>query len=372
MLAAVAAAILASAVGCSTPASSGPSSAGSQSAASSAAQQQVRAEVQQLLQRPTSIGVTGSPGPVPKGKLIAYVACGAPTCLQISSYAAAAAKALGWNYRFINAGSGTDLAQVKEAYDEAIRIHANAVLGSGFPRSIYNSEIAQLKAANVPVIEWATTDQPGNGLTAVMDGTAASAEYGKEMADFILSRNPWTSATSTLYVTISVYPTDGIIGTGLQQELRAKCPACKYAELDVPASSIGEDLPSRVVAYLQAHPSVNNLAFAFNDITLGVPAALRAAGLAGRINTSVVKDTDPTVDSYIASGGLTAEISDPWQINVWRSFDLLIRLWNGKPITPDTDAATLPQWIVTKANLPSATTNFPPVANYETQFEKLW
>jgi hypothetical protein len=56
---------------------------------------------------------------------------------------------------------------------------------------------------------------------------------------------------------------------------------------------------------------------------------------------------------------------------MWRSVDYLARLWSGSAVSANT-SAPLPMWYVTKENLPSTTENFPYVADYQAEYEKLW
>ncbi len=124
---------------------------------------------EELEERPTSVGIKTPVGkPIPKGKTIDFIQCGVPACKTEGELFESAAGELGWTIKSINAGTTPE--EIKAAYDQAIKDEPDAVLGSGYPRSLFEPEIAELKAKNIPVIEFFVEEEAGNGITAVIGG----------------------------------------------------------------------------------------------------------------------------------------------------------------------------------------------------------
>jgi len=324
--------------------------------------------VKKLEQRPTSIGITDPiKGKIPSGKTVAFIQCGSPICADMGSILANGASKLGWKVDRINAGLTAET--IKAAWGQAVDSKPDAVITSGTPRSLFEPELAQLKAAGTPVIDMTTADTAGNGLTEVYGGPDQYTGQGKNMADYMLANGG--KGVKELSVTISAYPNITDVATGLADELKAQCSSCTSASLDVPASSIGSDLPSRITSYLSAHPDINWVYVGFSDMVTGLPAALNSAGL-GKVKI-VTLSTNPTIATYMKNGQnlVMATGFDTTEI-MWRSLDYLARVWTNSSTTQNTDPATLPAWFVTKDNLPSTTENFPYIADYQAQYLKLW
>jgi len=53
------------------------------------------------------------------------------------------------------------------------------------------------------------------------------------------------------------------------------------ATLTISSASVGNQVPTQVVSYLQAHPNVKYVAFPTDDYLAGVPQALSTAGVSG-------------------------------------------------------------------------------------------
>jgi ribose transport system substrate-binding protein len=148
------------------------------------------------------------------------------------------------------------------------------------------------------------------------------------------------------------------------------CSSCKLDTLDVPVTAIGKDVPDRIVSYLRAHPDINYVAYSLGALNVGVPAALRQAGLANKVKI-IVDVGDAENYQYIASGQTQAatafsNVESPW---VW--VDALARKFTGQSIAVDRQAK-MPLMLITKANLISTSNEFPMVADYQQQWKQLW
>jgi ribose transport system substrate-binding protein len=348
-----------------TAASSGSATTASSSGTSSGSNQ---ANVQQWLQRPTSINISDKvTGSIPKGKTIDWLQCSVPACVALTAPLQEAVSTVGWTLRVVDAGVTPE--SIKAAWDKAVQDKPDAVIASGFSRSIFEPELAQLKSLNIPVIDMTTADPPGNGLTAVFDYGPDYLASGQRLADYAISQVG--TNVNAVMVTSSAFANLGFVAQGFQQELQSKCPSCKVDSFQVPATSIGADLPTRIASYFTAHPAVNLAYIGYDDMVLGVPAAMSSAGISGKVKLVTI-DNEPATQAYMKNGqGLVASDGFPGPEIMWREVDFLIRTFNNESTAPDT-AHNLPVWLLTGANVPSTTSSFPLVADYQAQYKALW
>lgn len=355
-------------VGCSKS-SSGSSDTGSST--TSSAYPALAKYIASLETRPTSIGITQPIGKtIPKNKTIDLIECGSPACVVDADALKQAAGTLGWKVDGINAGVTAE--SIQAAWQQAVQNHPDAVVTSGYTRALFNPQLAQLKAAGIPVIDLTTADPPGNGLSAVFGYGPQWVTQGKILADYMLA-NSGGKTINELSVTVSAYANITMIANGVGHELKANCPGCTTATLDVPVTSIGSDLPSRIASYLSSHPNINWVYVGFADMMSGVPSELNASGLTGVHLVTIDKTT--ASEEYMGNGQLDMSAGFDVSEMMWRGVDYLARLWTGESTTQDTNVNGLPLWVLTKANQPTAdhtTGYFPYVANYETLYKALW
>lgn len=356
----------------STPSTGAASSQSTSSAATSSAYPKLASYINSLETRPVSLGITQPVGAtIPKGKTIAYIQCGSPACVVNGDVLQQAASALNWKVTRINAGLTAQT--IQSAWQQAVVDHPDAVVTSGFSRALFNPQLAQLKAANIPVIDLTTADPPGNGLSAVYGYGPQWSTQGKILADYMLV-NSGGKPINVLSVTSSAYQNLTMIGNAVTSEIKANCASCTAATLDVPVTSIGTDLPSRITSYLSAHPNVNWVYVGFADMLSGVPASLSSAGLS---NVKIVTIDRTTATEEYLKNGQSLVMTAGFDVGemMWRSVDYLARVWTGKSTAQDTAVNGLPLWVQTNANQPAGdptTGYYPYVANYPELYKQLW
>jgi ribose transport system substrate-binding protein len=348
--------------------SSGTNSSGASNAGSSSGNSQLQHVVQATLKRPTSIGITTPVGkPIPKNKTVAALFCSIPSCTTLNTYAQQAAAALGWKLVKINIGLTPE--SVKAGWDQAVALHPDAVISAGFPPSLYSSELKTLVSEHVPVLEGSIAEniQPNDGLTGVFDGNQANQAAGKLQAQWVI--NKWGTKANTLSIGVPTFATITTVVTSFQNEYKHLCATCKLGSINLSATDIGTPaVASAVTAYLQQHPGVNVIESSDSDVAIGLPSALQSAGQNPDI---VLLDTSPTVSSYIAKGQVTVTTGVDWPTIIWQMFDTFARIFTNQSTQPDMTAGQ-PQWLITKDNIPPTTSYFPLVADYQSQFKKLW
>jgi ribose transport system substrate-binding protein len=322
-------------------------------------------------QRPTSIGITTPVGKtIPKGKVIDFIQCGVPACVVEGDILESATNLLGWKLVRINAGTSPQ--QIADAYQQAVTNKPNAVIGSGFARALFASEVTKLSSMHIPVLEAFVGDSTGDGLTGVVGGPVNNSIQGKEVADYILANTTSKSATIGAVVP-SGFPNMVQENSSFDAEIQKQCPKCTVKLLTVPVTSIGTDLTTRISSFLTANPNISYLWDGYDDMVTGLPTALKGSGITS-VKVATISMNGTVAADIGQNDYVTTAIGTSFPEVYWREIDLLARYFTGVSYSVDLNDATLPFWTITSSDLPSdaSSVTFANVVSYKSQFEKLW
>jgi ABC-type sugar transport system substrate-binding protein len=359
------AALLAS--GCGS--SSGGSSSGSSAAQGSAGPglDQARTLAQKVTARPTSIGAAKPIGkPVPTGKKVVFISCGVAACEAQGSIIKQGAADLGWTASMIGTDGSPE--QLQNAFESALRQGADAVILNAVNRASVAKQIQEAKQKGVAFVTSASVEKPGDGILANIADTGNSGRIGQSLAAQIVADS--NGKADTLYVNISAFQILQALGQQFQSSYKQFCPGCKDESIDIPLTSLGKDAPDRIVSYLRAHPGVNYLVLSVsNALGSGLPAALRAAGLADKVKIVGQSGDSQTFQDLQAKSFNSVVPYDYYSVD-YLMLDALARHFAGAPV----HESAPPLWIVTPQNMPAEATKglFPVVASYRDEFKKIW
>lgn len=322
--------------------------------------------------RPTAITVTDhyTAALPPVDGTVYWVQCGVPACAVLGDYVEEAATAAGWGFSRISGGSTPE--SIKNAWVQAVNATPPpvAVIGSGYPRETFASELEQLEAMGIPAINISTNDVAGGGLVASLgSGEIRNVVVGKNQAAWTVVDGEGHPNTAFVYT--PSYPSQPPLVQAFEDTYKDLCPSCEFTRFEVGIESIGTDLPQKVAAFLQQNPQVDHLAIGFGNMVNGLPTALDEAGMQGRVR--IVTDTpDPVTATYMKDGQYVfAATAYPDREFAWQAIDVALRYNAGLDYDQSANAAP-PQWVITPETLPSATETFPLVADYQEQFKALW
>ncbi|GAA4543248.1 sugar ABC transporter substrate-binding protein [Streptomyces collinus] len=325
-----------------------------------------RAALAKYSERPATISVTEPVGKaIPQGKKIDFILCGVQSCKDLAGFFTEAAEELGWQVKQI-ATQGTP-ESVQAAYEQAVRDKPDAVVASGFPRAVYAKQLAQLKAAGIPVIQSNADDVTGEGVSLLKNGPKDVGVQGEMLASWVVSNSG--AKADTVYFDLPAYTILKPVKDSFAAKYKEWCDGCALDNVDVPITAVGKDMPDRVVSYLRSHPKVTHVVFSLGLLNVGVPAALKTAGITGK--RIVVNVGDAQNYQYIEGGLTDGAMALNSHETAWLQADALARHFTGGTMAVDQKAA-LPNMLVTKDNLPSADGDFPIVEDYEKQFKALW
>lgn len=313
---------------------------------------------------PSLLPIKKTSKPIPEGKYIVYIHCGVPACSIIADAIKRAADVLRWKYETI-ATNGT-VESVANAWATAVRKKPNAVFSSGYDRAIYEKSLQQLKKMGIGVFNYATLDKPGNGITHMSgDGPAVGIEGTVQAAHIIATLK---DKANTVWVDLPSFTILQGTGKAFKRDYAKWCPSCPLDVLDLPITALGKDANDRVVSYLRSHPDVNWVAYSYDGASVGLPAALKAAGLDKKVRFSGSSPSSENL-GYVLAGQEAAVVQQP-HYELWASMvDAAARWMTGQPYSK---AIPMERFIVTKANVPSGTKVNPVVPDLYGKLAVLW
>lgn len=320
---------------------------------------------------PTEIQVSAElPKAPPTGKKVIFLQCELPACERYVPGVKDAAEALGWSAKievFKNANPGAGLQQAVIQKPDYIAI-------TGIPPVALKPQLAAAAKAGIPVISCATPDKPAAGGYAVQCGGSleTDADYlGRWMI------NDSGGKANVVAVTIPQFPVLNTETDWFKSNFKSKCSGCSFDQLDVTVQDVGGGaVPQKLVAYLQSHPDVNYVYFTFNDLTRGVPAVLKTAGLTDKVKL-VGAAGDASIMKEIGSSQAAWTIA-PNVYSAWVMFDAMARLSVGEDLAGDyaDKVYTSPTWVVDSAESakllePTGFDWYGP-EGFQDQFRALW
>jgi ABC-type sugar transport system substrate-binding protein len=367
LLAVVAVALLAAACSSSSTGSSSSGSSGSSlSSADKAGLAQAEAFLAKAETRPTQITSTVKiTKPIPKGKTVYFITCGAtPECTQEGPIVQQADNLLGWKTVILN-NDGTPQ-QWKSDFNEVVQAKPAAVLYAAIPQSTFASEVPAMKANGTFIAGCCVTDAADSttGIGYAIDVPSQVGPIGGAQAAFVAADSKDTA--NSLIVNL---PSLQILNTGVadyKSGMSTYCPTCKVSELDIALANIANG-PATIASYLRSHPSINYVVAATDGLTIGLPAALKQAGLT---DVKIVgQGATPTNLQYLHSGEQSVDVAFPYYEALWAMVTAAAQNAAGEAVTP---AVAPPLWVLTPSNAPDTSAAFPVVADYKSQYEALW
>jgi ribose transport system substrate-binding protein len=327
--------------------------------------EQAKVALKAALKKPTRLGFPQHTKPIPTGKSVVYIHCGVPACSILAEGASKAAKVLGWKYTTLSTDGTPE--SVLNAWKTAVRMKVDAVLSSGYDRVLFEKELQQLKQRNVAVVNYATLDKAGNGITLVIGGREDIKPEGIQMAAKVTVDT--AGKANVLLVDLPSFTILQPVGQVFKQKMAQWCPGCPVATMAMPVTALGKDAPDRVVSYLRSHPKVNYVVYSYDGVSVGLPAALKAVGLEKKVKFVGASGTVENL-GYIQRGEQAATVSQGYYEVMAIMMDAAARHINGESVKPD--QLPVPYFLVTKQTLTNATGFGPVVPDLYGKLKKIW
>jgi ribose transport system substrate-binding protein len=307
--------------------------------------------------------------PLPHGAKFVYLSCSSPVCGLLGQLYEPAVKAIGGTMTIINGGNTASSNQAAAA--SALALHPSAVLLAATTPSLFGNSLNKLEAAGVKVVGGWISDPQAHGITYSVGGPSNQSHAGALMADWVITHNG-AKANVVFYSTPELGYSPAL-QQGFQQEMAKQCTTCKVRIAQLSLATFGTTAPSTILHDLQAHSGTTTAVFASMDATIGLPAALKTAGL----SVTTFGFSPESELPQIASGQLTGGLGFDLPVQAWTVVDAAARLVLGEKVPPQ--EANVPLEVLGKQQIISYPTKQWPLTHgwtgypsFPARFVKLW
>ncbi len=355
------------AAGGATTAASATTAAGATTTSGATGAALAKQIVDQYLQRPTSIDLNTPIGkPIPTGKSIYFISCGAEYCAAEPDVIKQATDLLGWKLTALTTDGSAQ--QIQNAWEQVVRAKPDGVIYTATPRSQIEQYISQLAANGTAIASCCITDKPENGIIWTTSTPEQQGALGQPMAAWVVNdaATNGNSKPGVVYVDLPDFPILSALATSFQQNLKDLCPDCPYNKLPIGLSGL-QTANDNIVSFLRSHPDTKYVITSTDSPFVGLPAALKAAGL----NDVKIFGEGPGYANLknISTGEQAGSMAFAVYEIMFGAVDAIARKLAGVPVVPGFPP---PNWILNKDNLPSTTKFFPVVENSLDLFKQLW
>ena len=331
---------------------------------------QAKAIVAKYSKEQPALRIPALPKAAPK-KTIAWVYCTLPTCQ--AGAAQRAFTALGWNFKLVAWNEAQAPASFLQAFDNALAMNPKPdFIGVPqlFPASVDATQLAQAKAEGIPVIDVTSTTGVGGPVIACMSCAPSLVETARlQVATALADAGHKTSIVYGYDPTLLVFAQEFL--PAAEAEVKELSPQSTFSTLQLSLAAPPSQNTSAVVNYLQRNPGVKYVLLAASELGAGLPQALSAAGLSGKVKF-ITQAPQPTDLQEIKDGQEFASVGADDAVSMWRAANALA--WYAITGHIPHDLIEPAGWheIVTKATVAQAAAQSVQPQNYQAIFKRAW
>lgn len=328
-----------------------------------------QAKFEELLKPPTDVWVPEEPlSESMKGKTFYFVyIAGLPSLESLLKHTTAANDSVGATTVPLTFTPGTD--ELVSRLQQALEARPDGVYIAGAPSSTITAQIAAFEDAGIPVVSEAARDKDDPNLgfagydwayTMCENNAAAVIADSEGTANVLYANFPEVSGIS-----------NGC-SDGFTSYMEENCPSCTYETKDFRlADQIANKNPAIVTGLMQARPRTKYIVWQGANSIVGVPQALKAAGITDVTQLSFAGDQKTWSD--IRDGGQLGDLATDLRYIGYRAADAMYRTVAGDDVT-ESGKDELPTQFLTRdtAPDPTTTTEWTLPVEYVDAFEQSW
>lgn len=305
-----------------------------------------------------------------QGKEIAFVAqtLTNPGVAGVAKGVQEAAAKIGWTVRVLD-GQG-DQAGIQNAFGQALALNPAGIVIGGFDPKTTSSQLAQAKAAGIPVIGWHAVGDPGPSTDPELftNVTTKVDDVAKISAQYIIAKSNGTAG-------VVVFTDDSIpFAAGKAKTIEADLAECTSVKVldksNIPIPDAGTRTPQEFSSLASRLGDEWTYSVAINDLYFDNAATpLRAAGKQGGgapYNVGAGDGSEAAFQRIAAKQFQAATIPEPLNQEGWQIVDEFNRAFAGQP-----DSGYVPAVHITDADNVGSTTSWDP-AGYREAYATLW
>jgi ribose transport system substrate-binding protein len=316
--------------------------------------------------QPSPFPVTESLKEVPKGATIAYMDCGTGICGLFWELLQGASQTMGVKMTRIKAGSAANT--VTAAFDSVVAQKPDAVIVTAINVELWSKQLKELQEADIPVVTTGITDTEEYGIESPQASNASSELAGHLMANYVVAK--MSPEANIVMYEVPELPFSVITAEAFAEELGKVCPECSVRTVPIPVATTGNTAPSTIVSDLQANPETTIAAFSSDETELGLPAALKAAGI--EVETLGYSPAPPNLQ-YVKEGTETAVLAFDLPVLTWTLIDQAAREITGQELTgPQAEGIPVNQFLTQEDIVFDPAKGWTGYPDFAERFAKLW
>jgi len=263
--------------------------------------------------------------PLPAGTKFGFMECDDGQCAQFAQILQQAVKLLGAQLTIVKAEQAASSEQ--SAMSSIIAQKPAGVIVAGVAPDAIQPQLNELGKLHIPVVSVGLVDASRYGIAFDPGANPVyNLDDGYAEAAWVVVHQP---APNVVFYYTPEVPFSAYVEKGFDSEMKTLCPSCTVRNVDLPIADYETTAPSLVVNDLQAHPDTNAAIFALAEAEVGLPSALKTAGL----HTTVTgTGPPPAVWDYIKSGKITSGITTDSRLPLYLDLDVLARLVTHEPL----------------------------------------
>jgi ABC-type sugar transport system substrate-binding protein len=313
------------------------------------------------------LGPTQSP-PVPQGKSIAFVSCGAVICNETVQAGARIARGIGFKTHLVNINGKADIQNINQAMSSAIALHPSAIVGMCITATQVADKLEQARKAGIVTVS--TCDPTPTGGNGQFD---AAADYANGVSTELLGWGIVADSggkADVVAIKDEGYPAV-IRKIGNLVRVVQGCSSCKVktATWQVTDAADSAKAANIITGIINGNPKMNTLVMPYS---VGMPSAVQAVASSGRDIRIYADDLDAVNLQTLRAGSLAMVSSVDPQLAMYQAIDQVIRGLAKAPYVKPTQLPYLAH-LYTKANAPASGVGaFQKVFDYASVYRKLW
>jgi ribose transport system substrate-binding protein len=344
------------------------SASGNQTGATASQVAKAKAYIARYASPPTNVTVTTPvlKHPTP-GRTVVYLQCAGPQCAEAGDAMANAAAAVGWQFKRIDFDT-TNPATLIAAMKKALQYNPVGVAFQAVPYALWASQVPAYTAAHVALVPSYVGATPSNPIIAANIGGNNVIEANADLiANWFIADSHGTG--KALLYSVPDFPALLQVQTDFLAAVKAGCTGCSVQLVNgTPTQVAAGGVNAAIVAALRRDSSLQYMIMSDYPLTVGLPAALKAAGISGiKIGGIYAGAADQTL---IKQGQEAAGTPQPENIPGWLTIDAMIRYSEGMSNNDGDDI--LPLQLLTPSTVGEPTNSYDFPANYQQLFKRLW
>jgi ribose transport system substrate-binding protein len=241
---------------------------------------------------------------------------------------------------------GNTASGVQAAAESVLSYDPKAMILPAAEPSTISKQLQEMKDRGIKVFSAGVMDPQKWGIAGSQLQDEQVKLVGKLLADWAVAEHG--DDTNAVFYELTELSFNAPEKQAFVDEMQRICPKCTVRTVPMSVTEVGTKVPNNVVSDLQTNADTNVAVFAGSDSIVGVPAALKSAG----IDVSIIGFAgDPTTFQYIKDGSVDAVLAISPAVQSWTLMDMALRSAQGQELTAGEQNGITPMQFLTQKDI---------------------